>query len=398
MTCEIAVMNKRGIALAADTAVTLGDGIKIYHHSEKLFPLRFAAPVAILTYGSAEIMGVPWEVVIRSYAQHLGDRHFDRLSEYAAEFLRFIEGSSVFFPEAAQRDWFRYTVGSYWKERLLDPLASKLKEGPKRSPRGAAAVLTKLIESDHAEWQKSPALENFAAADADRALAAYRPMLDELAKKLFGDHGLDNSMCEALERMARSMITRRWCHPADQSWIVFAGFGEVEPFPVLEIYQVGAVVAGKLRYVKEHEARIDLEDSAIVLPLAQSDMIDMFYRGIDPQLEEKLDGIVTRCVSHFLNRNGDKPAPALIEKASKGFRKALEEEIDGKYRRPLMAAVDALPRHDLAKMAETLVSLTAFRKRMSVDEKETVGGAIDVAVLSKGEGFVWVKRGGAAQG
>jgi len=35
-----------------------------------------------------------------------------------------------------------------------------------------------------------------------------------------------------------------------------------------------------------------------------------------------------------------------------------------------MAAVDALPRQDLASMAEALVSLTELRARMSVKEKE----------------------------
>ena len=39
MTCEVAVMNKHGIALAADSAVTLGGGEKIYHGAEKLFAL-----------------------------------------------------------------------------------------------------------------------------------------------------------------------------------------------------------------------------------------------------------------------------------------------------------------------------------------------------------------------
>jgi hypothetical protein len=29
---------------------------------------------------------------------------------------------------------------------------------------------------------------------------------------------------------------------------------------------------------------------------------------------------------------------------------------------------------------------------MSVEQQETVGGPIDVAVISKGEGYVWVKR------
>jgi len=29
---------------------------------------------------------------------------------------------------------------------------------------------------------------------------------------------------------------------------------------------------------------------------------------------------------------------------------------------------------------------------MSVNEEETVGGDVDVAVLSKGDGFVWVRK------
>jgi hypothetical protein len=32
MTCEVAVMNKHGVAVAADSAVTLGYGKKIYNH------------------------------------------------------------------------------------------------------------------------------------------------------------------------------------------------------------------------------------------------------------------------------------------------------------------------------------------------------------------------------
>ena len=42
-------------------------------------------------------------------------------------------------------------------------------------------------------------------------------------------------------------------------------------------------------------------------------------------------------------------------------------------------------------MAETLVSLASFRQKMSL-ELETVGGPIDVAVISKKDGFIWMKR------
>jgi len=42
-------------------------------------------------------------------------------------------------------------------------------------------------------------------------------------------------------------------------------------------------------------------------------------------------------------------------------------------------------------MAESLVSLTSFKRKVTM-ESETVGGPIDVAVISKGDGFIWIKR------
>ncbi len=42
-------------------------------------------------------------------------------------------------------------------------------------------------------------------------------------------------------------------------------------------------------------------------------------------------------------------------------------------------------------MAEALVNITSLKRRVSV-EAETVGGPIDVAVISKGDGFIWIKR------
>ncbi len=42
-------------------------------------------------------------------------------------------------------------------------------------------------------------------------------------------------------------------------------------------------------------------------------------------------------------------------------------------------------------MAETLVNLTSFARKVKLGS-ETVGGPIDVAVISKGDGFIWIKR------
>jgi hypothetical protein len=51
-----------------------------------------------------------------------------------------------------------------------------------------------------------------------------------------------------------------------------------------------------------------------------------------------------------------------------------------------------LPKDLLAEVAESLVNLTSFKRRISMTSAETVGGPIDVAVISRGDGFVWIKR------
>ena len=61
------------------------------------------------------------------------------------------------------------------------------------------------------------------------------------------------------------------------------------------------------------------------------------------------------------------------------------------YVDPVMRVVQVLPKDELAAMAESLISLTSFKRRVSMEE-ETVGGPIDVVVISKGDGFIWIKR------
>ncbi len=50
-----------------------------------------------------------------------------------------------------------------------------------------------------------------------------------------------------------------------------------------------------------------------------------------------------------------------------------------------------MPKQDLANLAQELINLTSVKRKFSA-EKETVGGPIDVAVISRIDGFVWVKR------
>ncbi|MDC5005524.1 hypothetical protein OFM98_16290, partial [Acinetobacter baumannii] len=63
MTAEVAIINSNGVALAADSAVTVR-GKKIFNSALKLFSLSKTEPVGIMVYGTAELLAVPWETLI----------------------------------------------------------------------------------------------------------------------------------------------------------------------------------------------------------------------------------------------------------------------------------------------------------------------------------------------
>ena len=81
----------------------------------------------------------------------------------------------------------------------------------------------------------------------------------------------------------------------------------------------------------------------------------------------------------------EEEAKAVREAAAKQadlFLQQTAEVRTQKFVAPIMEIVEHLPKEELAEMAEALVNLTALKRRVSLD-LETVGGPIDVAVISK---------------
>ncbi len=395
MTCEVAVMNKRGIALAADSAVTVTDGNgnkkKIYHTAEKLFQLSPALPVAIMTYGPADIMGVPWETVVMIYAQKLDGQRFDTLEEYANDFLSFIERTDWLFPADLQARQVQSLVQGAWNDLYKDELEKKLKERPGLSKANRLATLEKIIESDHDDWLSYDNLDTVQSDYGDLIVTTYKDAIDGVEQKVFEGMKLPAALKSALRRTVGFMYEKKWFHSVDQGHIVIAGMGETEPFPVLLKYRVGTVAAGKLRYAKDDETRTGETSDASVIPFAQSDIIHTIIQGIHPRVYQQIVEGAVGCLTD--GGASKKPKnPTLIKKKEGKLRKYVRDNVLEQYSEPFMDAVSALPRKDLARMAEALVNLTAFLMRMTAGEDETVAEPIDVALLSKGDGFIWVKH------
>jgi hypothetical protein len=390
MTCEVAVMNKRGVALAADSAVTLGNGRKIYHTAEKLLSLSPSVPVAIMTFGAADMMNVPWEIVVKIYAERLGNRRFETLGQYAQDFLAFVEGAATLFPPADQESHVAGAVRAVWSFLYRDKLAEQVSERPEMSDADQVAALAEIIRRDHEFWTKYDDLDGLGASYGAHVVETYAGVIDEAEKEVFEGLKLPPPVRSDLRKTVSFMYGKEWFHPDDESGVVIAGMGESEPFPALVRYRVGTVAAGRLRYAKADEARVSANDDAAVVPFARRETIDMIIAGIHPRTRDKLIEDAARWMPDDGQKVDGTPTPANIEARKREFADYLDGEV--MKTQPFMQAVAALPRQDLARMAEMLVSLTAFMMRMTVDEQETVTEPIDVALLSKGDGFIWVKH------
>ncbi|WHV43175.1 hypothetical protein [Pseudomonas aeruginosa] len=58
---------------------------------------------------------------------------------------------------------------------------------------------------------------------------------------------------------------------------------------------------------------------------------------------------------------------------------------------PLSSVVNSLPLPDMAALAKSLIELESLKERVT-KPSESVSGPIDVAVISKHDGFVWIDR------
>lgn len=192
------------------------------------------------------------------------------------------------------------------------------------------------------------------------------------------------------------------------SGLVFVGYGEDELFPSLYSLDILTGRKGYLYHTSEsNKVQINNYNStAAILTFAQNEVMQTIINGLRPSYEKFILDDVTSYIQGLTDRflNDIIPEPLSpyqrknIEQLKKeysvdNFKNLLADQMRQDYTNDLINTVAELDKTDLAKMADYFVSLTSLIKRMQPHEEE-VGGPTDVAVISKGDGFVWIKRKG----
>lgn len=410
MTAEVAVLNRNAVALAADSAVTLRlrEGTKIYY-TNKLFSLSKYEPVAIMLYGSADFLSVPWETIIKAYRAQLGNRTLASVESYASDFFKFVEGCAFFPPDLQDYScyfWIRLWL-SKLKKKLEGSVEQELKEKGTLSGNDVKALFRKIVSDEGTYLGRHKVLRSLRKLDS----SSFRSKCASAAKKAIADELQKLADVIPIARMLSLALraVRTDAYWQNESGIVIAGFGRDQFFPSLRSFTVDALIAGRLR-VGEDQRRADIgnEDSAAsVIAFAQSEMVSLFMNGIDDDYSIYVRSFVAQSllseypelVLQLLEKYVPKEDRASALKQLSGIGAKLVSVLSAglsEYSRdmhsdPIVEIVAHLPKEELAAMAEALVNLTSFKRHVT-RQAETVGGPIDVAVISKGDGLIWIKR------
>ncbi len=411
MTAEIAIMNKVAIALAADSAVTLeiqtrkSTDRKIYNSSNKLFTLSKVHPIGIMIYGNASLIALPWETIIKVYRKNLGVRKFDYLENYVDDFIKFLKSGII--PVDEQENYFTKNTRGYFAY-IRDGITTEVKRFTDIKKRIAFTkienICSQTIERNYKYLKGCKNLTDEFEKIKQEILTEKQKAIDEIIHSIFKELPLTDKDKKKLVEIAFLLLYKDEL-PSDISGVVIAGFGEKDLYPSLMEFAVDGVFKNILKYKKNKLQQVSLSLPAEIISFAQKEMVCVFMEGIDPNYGLLINGALTKIIDLYpkilldkitIDNKSEKEKlkSTLIEEGKKVYNEissGIDDYRQENFIQPVLNAVGFLPINELATMAETLVNLTSFKRKMSLDA-ETVGGPIDVAVISKGDGFIWIKR------
>lgn len=415
MTAEIAVLNSEAVALAADSAVTIQSGPqkKTYTTANKLFELSRRYPVGIMIYGSATFMGLPWETIIKVYRRTRSTaKGFDTVEGFARDFLSFLKYQNIPFNRFAENNYIVECIEVLLRsirEEISKQVQNAISKGQKLD-KGLLSKITEGVILNSYEHYRHMLPLVIPAENARAILRKYQT--NKFIKRDFGTLSLPSQILAKLRQTIYHAFTKSFLDNI-YSGVVFAGFGNKEFTPQIKAYQVEGIIRTRLKGKSEeilkhsYETSVSTEPNTktAIIPFAQKEMVHRFMDGVDPSYLEAENSFLSGLCSDYVGKvvkqlhKYSKAEKKVFEGKLNEYNKQLIKEfydnmgefVKRYFSNPIVAAVSGLSKTDLAAMAEALVYLTSLKRKVS-DEPETVAEPIDVAIISKGDGFIWIKR------
>jgi len=448
MTSQIALLNHLGVALASDSVVSFRSG-RNYSTVNKIFSLAGRQPVAIMICGSARYVpgGVSWERVVGLFRQQIGEKELPELNDYVSAFQSFVTTNEVINSKKKNDLCIQEDLIELFTNRIISAASAReeitaseqLRFLPDYLPE-VEDYFSEAIES-RIDWLDEWRIKELEGMSSDEEWTNHLFTITKSHKhnaKLASEYFVERNDCKGSRRKIENLFIyhlARYGHDMywkESSTVVFVGFGENQITPELTQMRVGADVNDDsfadfeyhgIRAREDYRDRGSLEGdkdestgikrwsgSAMLTPFAVSTEMQNILNGIHDENEEVMNKYMPGYIFDLVKKDlleileeAEGVGKATINRVTTALDENSEnliKNISGEVNRGIFSTkktrrerfrsvTSKVPMEELAMFARTLVSLEAQIAHYSKDRK-VVGGPIDLATITKEDGFLWV--------
>ena len=393
MSVGVCIINRNGIALAADSAGTYTGNKMFYNSMNKVFSLSRKYVYGAITYGATTIYNVSIDQVLKEFRTYLDSReHISDFFEILPLFEAFINQNSSYYKfDLAEANHCNGLI----KDLVVD-WGNKIKTVATEVD--AENKISEILNQLETVMRGSLKIDNY-------DVSAY-------IKTTYNDYF--NMLIGMIVPELNNFPTQKECfwdyicnyfnlsltnETNNYMGLFFAGYGHCDAFPKFTHIELYRVVGGKIKYrlVENYE---ESNNHAQIVPLAQPDVILTFCKGISNRfinyIPQKVESIINYKIDALPDTFTIDQKNALktsLSSSKAEIASAINTTIQNDNVKPILDSVQLIPLPEMGFLAESLVNITSLKRTFAIDgNQQTVGGPTDVAVMSKGDGFVWIKR------
>lgn len=287
MTAEIVIINQHGVAMAADSAVTIGNQ-KIINSAIKLFSLSKTEPVGIMIYGNANLLNIPWETLIKIYRKEHNNK-LDNLNQYGENFINFLKAKLPLFNGEQQVSWALERIENLFND-IIENIRIELQKLQLSGTKINEDQIFRTAESLISEYNNALITNELVYDDqlSESSTKSLEFLINEKINEIFPHFRDNKNICNLLIEIGKSAVFR--CIDINASGIVISGFGENDIFPSVITYDIHGVYDNKLLFRINKDKTIINSNVAnmksAIIPFAQEDVVRSFLEGIHPELFE----------------------------------------------------------------------------------------------------------------
>ena len=388
MTSEVLIMTPSAVTIAADSVVAI-NGNKTYECVNKLFMLSKNPPMGIMIYNNANFMAIPFETLIKDFRkQIIDDGTVNTVDDFRNKFEEYLEKEPKKnnFPILSLQDKIKI-----FTEHMANEV-NNLDEN----------TIEKWL-LDNGNLDVFDKYKDIIFIDDD-SLINFNNCLNSIIPEFLDSDKIDEFHDVLKNIFVQVMVLENY------TGVAIVGFETDKLFPSCTLFKIRYIYDDKFIFDDIKNDEVGGKKGVIFAPLAQTDVIELFLTSLDTITEKQLKMYFNNVLDGYNDRlKGLIKSEESISKKDAEKIISILDKVQNKHpnfdehfdkfisdlklhnKNPILNSIMFLPKDELSNLAESLINITSLKRKVQ-DGLETVGGDVDVAVITKGDGFIWTKR------